>query len=101
MTENHQNIDTHDCIKAFVPNRVSGYPLPFDKPQADLTTTDNGCFIFDKNDHILQRQNYITLVERTIAENITCLNIFQEVICHHIVHRHSKELSRKVDMVSK
>jgi hypothetical protein len=99
MTEDHQNIDSHECIKAFVPNRVSGYPLQFDNPQADVNSTDNGTFIFDKSDHVLQRQNYIILVQKIICEDIDCLSIFKDVVCRHILHKHSKELSGKVDMV--
>ena len=80
-TEDHQNIDSHEWIKAFVPNRVSGYPLQFDKPQADVNSTNNGAFIFDKSDHVLQRQNYIILVQRIICEDTDCLSIFMQGCC--------------------
>ena len=36
MNEENQNIDRHDCVKAYVSNRIGGNHLQSDKPRCDL-----------------------------------------------------------------
>lgn len=100
MTEENQNLDTHDCVKGYVLNRVGGNNLPKFKPQSDLMSLENGEFMFDRQDHVKQRINYITLIQRIIVGEIDCLKQFSDCVLYHIPHKYSKEMSQKNEMVS-
>lgn len=100
MTEENQNVDSHDCVKAYVMNRVGGNDLSTDSPRRKLNDVPNGEFLFDKDDHKKQRSDYITLVQRVIVEDIQCLTKMKDCVVQHIPHKHSKEMSKKSQMVS-
>ena len=100
MTEEHQNIDKHFVSVMATENRVSGYNLSDSTPAHSIKNMDNGKCVPSMNDHIQQRKNYITLVERIIVENIPCMKFLESVVTHHILHRYSKEMSMKSDTVS-
>ena len=99
MSEDHQNLDTHDCLKGYVLNRVGGNHLPTDKSRCSLNNIENGQFIFDKNDHLQQRLNYMILIQRIITKDIRCLQGLSDSVIQHISHPHSSELSKKSEMV--
>lgn len=99
MTETEQNIDTHDCAVAFVPNRVNNNALGMERPRQCLVDFDNANFLCSEEDHQLQRENYIVLVERIIASDIKCLHSLQDVVTKHIIHLHSREMTKKCHMV--
>ena len=86
MTEQHKNIDTHECVKGYFLNRVSGKSLSSEKPQAQLQTFDNGSFLFSTRDHTQQRENYIDLVSRVITRDIPCLQFLSDAVVQHIPH---------------
>ena len=51
MTEEYQNIDTHECAIAFVPNRVSNNALSTDYPHASLKDLDNADLLCSKEEY--------------------------------------------------
>ena len=99
MTEENQNVDTHDCVKSYVMNRVGGNNLSTVTPRKNLEDVPNGEFLFDKDDHKNQRSNYVTLVQRVIVQDIKCLNSMEDCVVQHIPHVYSKEMSKKCQMV--
>ena len=99
MTEDHQNVDTHDCVKGYVLNRVGGNQLDSTKPQKKLKDMPNGEFIFGKDDHIIQRTHYKVLIQRVLVDNIICLKSFTTCVLRHIPHKHSSEMSSQCQMV--
>ena len=98
MTESYQNIGTHDCAVAYVPTRVNNNTFSTERPRQSLMDFDNAYFLCNEDDHQLQRENYIVLVERMITSNIKCLHPLQDVT-KHIIHSHSREMTKKCDMV--
>ena len=99
ITGDHQNIDTHECAVAFVPNRVNNDSLSKDSPQRSLKDFDNANFLCNQLEHKLQRDNYIVLVERIITSDVKSLNFFQDVVTKHIIHAHSRDTAKKCHMV--
>ena len=89
MTEHHQNIDVHHVSVMSTENRVSG-----------VMDLENGKCIPSTGDHILQRRNFITLVEQVIVANIRSLEFLADVVTPHIQHKYSSEM-RKKDKYSK
>ncbi|XP_066924617.1 uncharacterized protein [Clytia hemisphaerica] len=59
MTEENQNVESHNCLKAYVMNRVGGNDLSTDSPRRKLNDVPNGEFLFDKDDHKKQRSDVI------------------------------------------
>lgn len=100
MTETNQNIDTHDTAVSFVPNRVNCEVLDATQPRNELTEFDNAKFLCCPEEHRVQRENYIVLVERIITSDIKCLQFLHGVATKHISHKHAREMSKKCHMVS-
>ncbi len=101
MTEENQNIDTHECALGFVPNRTSDYGLSSDAPKVPVPKLDNAVFLCSKKDRMEQRLNYIDLVERVITKDIRCLEMFSEIVTKQIPHKYSKAMWEKCEMVRK
>ena len=101
MMEDYQNIDTHECAISFVPNRVSNKALSMEAPQTLLKDFDNANFLCNQEEHKLQRENYIALVERIITSDIKCIDFLKSEVTKHIIHAHSKEMAKKCHMVCK
>lgn len=99
MTEENQNIDTHECAIAFVPNRVNNETLSMNAPQRSLQDFDNANFLCNQDEHKLQRENYIVLLERIITNDVKSLNFLQDVVTKHIIHAHSRDMAKKCHMV--
>ena len=57
MTEEYQNIDTHECAIAFVPNRVTNNVLSMDSPQGSLKDLDNANLLCSREEYDLHRDN--------------------------------------------
>ena len=99
MTESHQNVDIHWVTHMAVENRVSGNHLPRVKPSTDdLLQLENGLCLPSRHEHHLQRENYLTLAERAIAE-LPCFEFLKSVVCKHIPHQYSKQMSEKSEIV--
>ena len=99
MTEDHQNVDVHWVSHAAVENRVSGCHLSSEKPDInDLAQLENGLCLPNHREHILQKENYITLAERVIVE-LPCLEFLKQVVCKHIPHKYRKEAREKSEIV--
>ena len=99
MTESHQNFDIHWVTHMAVENRVSGNHLPRVKPSTDdLLQLENGLCLPSRHEHHLQRENYLTLAERAIAE-LPCFEFLKSVVCKHIPHQYSKQMSEKSEIV--
>jgi hypothetical protein len=99
MTEENQNIDTHECAIGFVANRVSNDALSMDVPQQSLKDVDNAIFLCDEEEYDLHRENLLILVERIITADVKCLQFLQSVVVKHILHAHSREMAKKSHMV--
>ena len=91
MTEEYQNIDTHECAIAFVPNRVSNNTQSTDYPQVSLKDLDNTNLLCSKEEYDLHRDNLLVLVERIITADIKCLQFLKEEVIKHIIHANSRE----------
>ncbi len=100
MTEDNQNIDKHECAIGFVPNRVSDKTLSMEAPQKSLNDLDNAKFLCNEEEHKLQRENYVILVERMITSDIKCLQFLKNEVTKHILHAHSRDMAKKCHMVS-
>lgn len=99
MTEENQNIDTHECAIGFVPNRVSNNALSMDRPQESIKDLDNGILLYSREEYDLHRENLLVLVERIITADIKCLQFFKSIVIKHILHAHSREMAKKCHMV--
>ena len=90
MTEDHQNIDIHWVTHMAVENRVSGNHLSSVKPSPEnLLQMENGLCLPSLHEHHLQREYYISLTERALAE-LPCLEFLKSVACNHIPHQFSQ-----------
>lgn len=92
MTEEHQNIDKHYVTSMSTENRVHGNHLSDKCPETGVLGMENGKCLPSIQDHGRQRENYITLAERIICNNIPCLNFLSDVSTAHIPHKYSKEM---------
>ena len=101
MTEDNQNRDIHWVNHNAVRNRVSGNHLPDDVYGFDIAKLDNEKLLPNCMDHVLQRSNYIEIVERIITEEIPYLTQFSDVVRQHILHPNSKEMVKKTEKVIK
>lgn len=101
MTEHHQNIDVHHVSVMSTENRVSGVELSNEKKPHGIMDLENGKCIPSPGDHILQRRNFITLVERVIVANIRSLEFLADVVTPHTQHKYSSEMRKKTNTVSK
>lgn len=99
MTEDNQNKDIHWVNHNRVKNRVSGNHLPDDKPICDILELDNYKITPSSTEHILQKCDYIILVERILVTSIPYLGFCSDVINLHIPHKHSKECANKTTKV--
>ena len=88
--EDYQNIDTHECGISFVPNRVSNTALSMESRQTSLKDFDNANFLCNQEEHKMQRENSIALVERIITSDIKCIDFLKSEVTKHIIHAHSK-----------
>lgn len=99
MTQDNQNKDIHWVNHNAVKNRISGNNLSDDGPICDLEDLDNVKLLPSTPDHVMQRENYITLVERVITDELPYLHFCKDEVMQHIPHTHSKEMAQKSDKV--
>lgn len=99
MSEKHQNIDIHWVTHLAVENRVPGNHLQSTIPSDGLSRMDNGVCLPSRHEHFIQRANYITIVERVIVANISCLSFLKPVAVNHIPHKYTKETSEPTNTV--
>ena len=99
MTEAHQNPDIHWVTHLAVENRVYENHLSTEKPSNEkLLSMENGSCLPNLRENHLQRENYISLVERVIVE-LPCLDPLKSYVVKHIPHEYSKEMAQKSKMV--
>ena len=72
MTTDHQNEHVHYLTVSATTNRVSGNHLSRSSPVNGLKEMYNGLCIPSHLEQSVQRENYVSLVERTIVRNIPC-----------------------------
>ncbi|XP_028518482.1 uncharacterized protein LOC114576306 [Exaiptasia diaphana] len=98
MTEGNQNPDIHWTTHMAVENRVDGNNLSnAQPPDEDLLKLENGRCMPTSREHQLQREDYITLVERMITE-IPYLDFLKPYTIKHIPHEYSIAMAQKSDM---
>ncbi len=99
MSEDRQNKDIHWVIHNKIVNRVSANHLPNAGPICDIDNVDNSKLIPSVSDNVMQRRDYVTLVERIIVSSIPYLSFCTDIVSQHIPHKHSKESAIKSDKV--
>jgi hypothetical protein len=97
MTEEHQNVDKHYVTVNATTNRVSGNHLSTTTPWDGILKMENGKCIPNYNEQKAQRDNYITLVQRILVENIPGLAFAKDVVQKHIPHKYSKEMAKSTN----
>ena len=100
MTEQHQNKDKHYVSVNATINRVSANHLDDKSPTGGINQMENGKCIPNPTEQMAQRENYITLVQRVIVENVPCLDFGKDLVQKHIPHKYSKEASQPTKSVS-
>ena len=70
MTQSNQNLDIHWVNLNRIINRVSGNHLPDSMPTQDILQLENAKIIPTANEHVLQRSNYIILIEQILVSSI-------------------------------
>ena len=100
MTADHQNEDVHYLTVSATTNRVSGNHLSRTPPVNGLKEMYNGLCIPNHLEQSVQRENYISLVERTIVRNIPCMSFLKDVVVRHITHQYSAEVRSPTETVS-
>ena len=101
MTETHQNIYNHWVSHMCTENRVSGSHLSMERPKdSAVLELDNGKLIPSKEEHMIQRQNYSTLLLQIIVRNIVCLHFLSRCAPKHIKHQYQSEMMKKTETVS-
>ena len=86
-------VDIHWVTHLAVENRIDGNSLKSTIPSEGLSKMDNGVCLPSCHEHFIQRDNYITIAERVIVANISCLSFLQPVTVKHIPHKYTKETS--------
>ena len=95
MTEVHQNPDIHWVTHLAVENRVYENHLSTEKPSNEkLLSMEDGSYLPNLHENHLQRENYISLVERVIVE-LPYLDPLKSYVVKHIPHQYSKEMAQK------
>lgn len=64
-----------------------------------LMELDNIKVIPNYPEHVCQRGNYVSLIERILVNEIPCLEFCKNVVMMHIPHTHEPELSKKSEKV--
>ena len=100
MTEEHQNIDKHYVSVNATTNRITASHLSHKVPSESINEMDNGKCIPNHLEQKAQRDNYISLVQRILVENVPCLEFGKDIVEKHIAHRYSKETSQPTESVS-
>lgn len=100
MTEINQNRDIHWVNHNRVSNRVSGNHLQDNTAICDLKNLDNSKLTPSVIEHIMQRNNYITLIERILVSSINYLKFCNGIVSQQIPHKHVKESGMKSKKVS-
>ena len=95
MSEDRQNKDIHWVNQNKIVNWVSANHLPNDGPICDLDDVDSYKLIPSMSDNIIQRQDYVTLVECILVSSIPHLSFCIDIVSQHIPHKHSKESAIK------
>ena len=95
-----ENKDIHWVNHNRISNRVSGNHLQDSTGICNLKDLDNAKLIPSAIEHILQRNDYITLIERILVSSINYLKFCNDVVKHHIPHKHTKESCMKSSKVS-
>ena len=100
MSEDNQNKDLHWIKHLKVTNRVSGNHLPDDRPICEFVAdVDNNKMLPTIPEHLAQRNDYITLIERAPMEEIPYLAFCKVAVVSHIPHRHQREMALKSEKV--
>ena len=95
MTETHQNPDIHWVTHLAVENRVHESHLSNEKPSnKKLLLMENGFCLPNLHENLLQREDYISLVECVLVE-LPCFDSLKSYVVKHIPHQYSKEMAEK------
>ena len=95
MSEERQNKDIHWVNHNKIINRVSANHLSNDGTICDIDDVDNSRLIPSVSDNTIQRQDYVTLVERILVSSIPYLSFCNDIVSQHIPHKHIKESAVK------
>ena len=96
----YQNKGKHYVSINATINRITGNHLDDNSPAGGINQMENGKCIPNPTEQIEQRENYITLVQRVIVDNVPCLDFVKDLVQKHIPHKYSKEASQPTKSVS-
>jgi hypothetical protein len=100
MTTDHQTEDVHYLTVSATTNRVNGNHLSSLTPVDGLKEMYNGLCIPNHLEQSAQRENYISLVERIIVNNVPCMSFLKDVVVQHIPHQFSAKVRSPTETVS-
>ena len=100
QTKASQNKSLHWTHAFAVKNRVNpDSMLNYDKPQMQVTDLEMCNILPSESDQKEVCCDLVPLVYRKIVEFMPCYAPFKSGVQHHILHSHTKEMSKKSDQV--
>ena len=100
QTKASQNKSLHWTHAFAVKNRVNpDSTLNYDKPQMQVTELEMRNILPSETDQKEVCCDLVLLVYRKIVEFMPCYAPFKSGVQHHILHSHTKEMSKKSDQV--
>ena len=100
QTKASQNKSLHWTHAFAVKNRVNpDSMLNYDKPQMQVTDLEMCNILPSETDQKEVCCDLVPLVYRKIVEFMPCYAPFKSGVQHHILHSHTKEMSKKSDQV--
>lgn len=100
QTKASQNKSLHWTHAFAVKNRVNpDSSLHYDKPQMQVTDLEMCNILPSETDQKEVCCDLVPLVYRQIVEFMPCYAPFKSGVQHHILHSHTKEMSKKSDQV--
>lgn len=100
QTKASQNKSLHWTHAFAVKNRVNpDSTLNCDKPQMQVTDLEMCNILPSETDQKEVCCDLVPLVYRKIVEFMSCYAPFKSGVQHHILHSHTKEMSKKSDQV--
>lgn len=101
----HKTVDSHNKVHNLthaiaIKDRVKADDLNNLQPQADVLTIPNSEFLPNEDDVKALKNDFQTLIQRTLVNYIPALEGYKDVVEYHIPHLYSEESAKKSKVVS-
>ena len=102
----HKTEDTsnkvHNLVHSMAVNDRATPTDPLDEihPQADILSLSNELFIPSDNDIHHLNEDFKSLIQRALVDNIPGLSEYRQVVQYHILHEFSQQAEKKSTVVS-